>query len=362
MKGSSKILICIGSVCVILACVAGVYLINATDKNDKSTASDSNVNIDTSIDSDLNVSNIINNIDNIKDGGISFNSNAVATDSDAIVDTSSVKKDEFSLWEEEFNNNNLWEKEFNNCAETMMNNIEQWMSDKNLTIDEKIHRLEIIEMYSASWLAYKSFVTNWVQREGSLTQLKAREEIFKQATLLMVLIADNYGGYSRESYEFIYDHGSSREALLSAGNEALQMENVIDESAKIIEEEFEEIDHYSERIVLEADAWEAEFHNCMEKYSEMFYKTYRENEYEEQVLRLWGDFVELWAENDAEIEALWGAGSGLRVFMAKRKRECYRTATLLMIYQMEQNGIDYEFIYNIEADRDFFRRITERYK
>ena len=359
MKGSSKILICIGSICVILACAAGTYLISAADNSDRSITSDSNVNKDASIDSDLNVSNIINNIDNIKDSGISFNSNAVVGINE-IVDINSIKKDEFSLWEEEFNNNNLWEKEFNNCAGTMMNNIEQWMSGKNLTIDEKIHRLEIIEMFSASWLAYMSFVTNWVQREGSLTQLESREEIFKQATLLMVLIADNYGGYSRESYEFIYDHGSSREELLSAGNEALHMENVIDESAKIIEEEFKEIDHYNERIDLEADAWEAEFHSCMEKYAEMYDNTY--NEYDEQVLRLWGDFVELWAENDAEIETLWGGGSGLRVFMAERKRECYRTATLLMICQMEQNGIDYQFIYDIEADRDFFRRISEHYK
>lgn len=343
MKGSSKILICIGSVCVILACAAGVYLINATDKNDRSITSESNIDNDVSTNSDLN------------------DSNAAAADIDEIVDTNSVKEDEFSLWEEEFNNNNLWEKEFNNCAETMMNNIEQWMSDKNLTIDEKIHRLENIELFSASLLAYKSFVTNWVQREGSLTQLKSREEIFKQATLLMVLITDNYGGYSRESYEFVYDHGSSREELLFAGNEALHMENVIDESAKIIEEEFKEIDHYDERTILEADAWEAEFHNCMEKYSEMFYKTYHENEYEEQVLRLWGDFVELWAENDARIEYIVG-GSGTWIRMAGSKRECYRTATLLMVYQMEQNGIDYEFIYDIEADRDFFRRISERYK
>lgn len=323
MKHSTKIFICIGFICVILACAAGFYLISDADDNNRSITSDSN---------------------------------AVVADSDAIVDISSVKKDEFSLWEEEFNNNNLWEKEFNNCSDTMMSSIEQMDTDDILTFGEKLDRQKMLEVRSASWLAYMSFVANWVQREGSITQSESREDIFKQATLLMVLIADNYGVYSRESYEFVYDHGSSREELLFAGNEALHMENVIDESAKIIEEEFKEIDHYNERIELEADAWEEEFHNCMEKYVEMFH---REND--DQVLRLWGDFVELWAENDARIEYIVG-GSGTWIRMAGSKRECYRTATLLMVYQMEQNGIDYEFIYDIEADRDFFRRITERYK
>ena len=109
----------------------------------------------------------------------------------------------------------------------------------------------------------KSFVTNRVQREGSLTQLKSREE------------------------------------LLFAGNETLHMENVIDESAKVTEEEFKEIDHYDERTVLVAEAWEAEFHNCMNKYAEMYDNTY--NEYDVQMLRLWGDFIELWAENFIQI-------------------------------------------------------------
>ena len=356
MKRSSKIFVCIGFVCVILACVAGFCLISDADDNNRSSTSDSNFNNDVYISRDHNVSNIK---EYLSHNGAGSDSNIVTTDSDAIVDTSSVKKDEFSLWEEVFNNNNLWEKEFNKCAETMMSSIEQMDTDDILTFDEKLDRQKRFEVRSASWLAYMSFVANWVQREGSITQSESREEIFKQATLLMVLIADNYGGYSRESYEFVYDHGSSREELLFAGNEALHMENVIDESAKIIKEEFKEIDHYDERIVLEADAWEAEFHNCMEKYSEMVYNTY--DEYDEQVLRLWGDFVELWAENDARLEYI-GGGSGTWIFMSERKRECYRTAALLMIYQMEQNGIDYQFIYDIEADRDFFRRISERYK
>ena len=173
----------------------------------------------------------------------------------------------------------------------------------------------------------------------------------------MVLIADNYGGFCRESYEFVYDHGSSREELLSAGNEALRMENVIDEGARIIYEEFWEIDFWNERVVLEAAAWNTEFHNCMEKYVEMLV-----HENDDQVLRLWGDFVELWAENDALTEYI-GGGSGTRYFMADRERECYRTAALLMIYQMEQNGLEYQFIYDIEADRDFLQKGYEwRYK
>ena len=346
MKTSGKIVICICSIFAVLAFLAGFYLLSEIKGNNN------NVDNDTSTGSALNVSSF-NIIVDIEDRIINLDSNATAIGSDEIVDTNRDENDEFSLWMEEFYSNNLWEKEFYNCMEAMTNSIEQRNTDDVLTPVEELQVQETIELYSASLLAYKSFVVNWVQREGRLRSSRYREDIFKQATLLMVLIADNYRGFSRESYEFIYDHGSSREELLSAGNEALRMENVIDEGARIIYEEFWEIDFWNERVVLEAAAWNAEFHNCMEKYVEMLV-----HENDDQVLRLWGDFVELWAENDALTEYI-GGGSGTRYFMADRERECYRTATLLMIYQMEQNGLEYQFIYDIEADRDFLQKEYE---
>ena len=49
------------------------------------------------------------------------------------------------------------------------------------------------------------------------------------------------------------------------------------------------------------------------------------------------------------------AGTGLSIDIAKARRECYRTAILLMIYQMEQNGHEYQFIYNVERDIEEMR-------
>lgn len=34
-------------------------------------------------------------------------------------------------------------------------------------------------------------------------------------------------------------------------------------------------------------------------------------------------------------------------------------STLLMIYQMEQSGLEYQFIYDIKADRDFLQKEYE---
>lgn len=252
MKISSKIFVCISSIFAVLAFLSGFYLHSEIKGNNN------NVNNDTSTGTAFNVSNL-NNIDVIEDRGIIFDNNATAMGSDEVVDNNRDENDDFNLWIEEFYNNNLWEKEFYNCIENMMSSIEQRNTGDVLTPVEELQVPERIDLYSASLLAYKSFVVNWIQREGRIGAARFREDIFKQATLLMVLIADNYGGFSRESYEFIYDHGSSREELLSAGNEALHMENAIDEGARIIYEEFWKIDLGNERVVLEAAAWNAEF-------------------------------------------------------------------------------------------------------
>lgn len=312
MKKSSRIVICISSFCVVLACLAVIFLSGGM----KDSSSNENTETNNSETNNTKTSN---------------------TDND---------------------DSNLWEKEFYNCAENLMNRIEQVdASEYVLPEADERDRLERIEVYSTSWLAYMSFVANWVQREGTSTA--RREEVYRQATLLMVLIDDNhdaslgYGDLNREYCEFIYDHGETREELLFAGNQALRMENVIDESAERLREEFEKIDHWGFIDESEAAAWEAEFYNCMERYAESL-----KSEKDEQVLRLWGEFVGLWAENNEDFERI-ESGSGLSFFMAHRRRECFRTATLLMVYQMEQNGLDYQFIYDVEADRDFIKKAYE---
>lgn len=304
MKSTNKIFICSISALVVLACLAGLYLFRDTVNNRNDIVNDANVI-------------------------------AASNDND---------------------DSNVWEQEFNNCAENLMSRIEQVdASDYVLPEADERDRLERIEVYSASWLAYMSFVANWVQREGTSTT--AREEVYRQATLLMVLIDDNhdaslgYGDLNREYCEFIYDHGETREELLFAGNQALHMENVIDEGEELLREEFGKNDHWGRIDIFEAAAWEAEFYNCMERYAESL-----RSEKDAQVLRLWGEFVALWAENNEDFERI-ESGTGLSIWMAHRRRECFRTAALLMIYQMEQNGLDYEFIYDIEADIEELREM-----
>ena len=338
MKDSRKIFIRISSAFVVVAFLAGIYLVNDVRGNGNLNGSD-----------------------------ISSDSNAITANDDESAETDSRDNDDCSpyngslynssLYNSSLYESSLWEKEFYNCADYLMSKIQQVdASEYILPEADEWDRLQRIEVYSASWLAYMSFVANWMQRRG--TSEIAREEIYRQATLLMVLIDDNhdaslgYGSIDREYYEFVYDHGKTREELLSTGNRALYMENVIDESAQIIEEEFGDIDFWNERDLLEAAAWEAEFYNCMERYAETLWPT------DVQVLRLWGEFVKLWAENSEAFECI-ESGSGLSIWMAHRRRECFRTATLLTVYQMEQSGLDYQFIYDYEADRDFLKNAYE---
>lgn len=109
-------------------------------------------------------------------------------------------------------------------------------------------------MYSDTWQAYINFVENWAKLQGGTPE--EREEIYRQATLLMVLIDDNHDGNygfhdaNRKYCTLSYDHGKTREELLR--------------------EEFEHADHYGAIYDLEEFAWETEFHNCVERYAEIF--------------------------------------------------------------------------------------------
>lgn len=55
--------------------------------------------------------------------------------------------------------------------------------------DERV-RQRRIEVYTASLQAYISFVENWVELEGNTPE--TREEIYRQATILMLLIGDKH--------------------------------------------------------------------------------------------------------------------------------------------------------------------------
>lgn len=251
-----------------------------------------------------------------------------------------------------------WEKEFYHCAKDLQNRIDKVDASEYILpeYDERV-RQNRIEVYTASLQAYISFVENWVELEG--TTPEAREEIYRRAAGLMILIDDNHDeayqfhDINREYCEFSYDHKETREELLFAGNQALQAENIIDTGAEMIREEFEHLDHYGVRYTLEAEAWEEEFHNCMERYTKKLTK-----ETEIQIVRLWGEFVEQWAENNEDYAHI-DAGSGLSIDVAEARRECYRTATLLMIYQIEQSGDEYQYVYNMKENEEFMQKVCE---
>lgn len=246
---------------------------------------------------------------------------------------------------------NIWEREFYHCADDLKSRIDQVDASEYVLpeYDEKV-RQDRIEVYSDTWQAYINFVENWAKLQGGTPE--EREEIYRQATLLMVLIDDNHDGnygfhdVNRKYCTLSYDHGKTREELLFSGNQALQRKNVVDESMELLREEFEHADHYGLIYDLEEFAWETEFHNCVERYADTF-----NNKADIQVLRLWEEFVEQWADNN-EAYAFIDSGSGLSIEIAEARRECYRTAVLLMICSMEQNGQEYQFVYDMEEDRE----------
>lgn len=99
---------------------------------------------------------------------------------------------------------NIWEKEFYYCADGLKSRIDQ------------------VDAYSNTWQAYINFVENWAKLQGGTPE--EREEIYQQATLLMILIDDNHDGnygfhdVNRKYCTLSYDHGKTWEELLSSGN------------------------------------------------------------------------------------------------------------------------------------------------
>lgn len=260
-------------------------------------------------------------------------------------------------------NTGNWEAEFYHCADIMEERLENMDAEPYpSTWSDEAERLEKRRIRAEAWAAYMNFVEAWLEQEGDTQE--AKEEIYKNATILIVLLDDNYdsvhGAYGfaeddREPYEFVYCQGDSREKMLAEGNKALQKENIIDTNIAQLNEEFADmytVDKWT--CFLEASSWQDEFEHCAAMLEELFFVQLEDTEksvMSKETLKLWEILIEQWFECNKEYIQI-GAGTGLGIETHRRKRECYRTATLLMIAYYEQFLGEYEFVYDKEAARE----------
>lgn len=266
-------------------------------------------------------------------------------------------------------NSGSWEEEFYHCADVMEERLENMDAEPYpSTWSDEAERLEERRIRAEAWQAYLDFVNAWLEQEGNT--LEAKEEIYKNATLLIVLLDDNYDAASdsygfaeedRELYEFAYYHGTSRKKMLAAGNKALQKENIIDTNIAQLNEEFKDRYFVDKWICfVEASAWEEEFQNCMIMLEEAFaIQTEEDQKYvgSIEVLELWQSLIKQWIDYSIQYANI-GSGTGLSLEIDKRVREGYRKATLLMIAYYEQRGEEYEFAYDEEKAREVMVRQT----
>ena len=232
-----------------------------------------------------------------------------------------------------------WKQEYENCMAAMEQGISEHTSEAHIPYEllqgfDKIKTDRSRELWQDSLGAFSECVAVCIQNQSVC--MNGEEDIYRMAVLLMTVMCERCNGY----YEFAYGQSEDLEKAKEDFKAVIEGENPIDENMASLYEEFYYPDAESALSTLLSEAWQEEFHHCLDTARDRVKQSDAADEEQIlEVLEAWEDFFEVWADNEEKNERI------------QSRTEVFCIGTMLLIDGLEKSGGSYEFIYDGEADR-----------